>query len=115
MGTLWDLWQEYENSTQMQQIDQQIQQTDSLEERVYALEEALASTVMNCLVDNVNLWTDGCSGSFDPLCIGAHGGMKTNTGTMWNNQLGEVLLFDRQLNATESSDLTAYLKAKWGF
>ena len=41
--------------------------------------------------------------------------MKTNTGTMWNNQLGEVLLFDRQLNATESSDLTAYLKAKWGF
>ena len=77
--------------------------------------EALASTQMNCLVDNVNLWTDGCSGSFDPLCIGAHGGMKTNTGTMWNNEIGEVLLFDRQLNATESADLTAYLQTKWGF
>ena len=45
MGNLWDLWQEYENSTQMKQIDQQVQQTDSLEERVYALEEALGSTV----------------------------------------------------------------------
>ena len=45
MGNLWDLWQEYENSTQAQQINQQIEQTDSLEERVYALEEALGSTV----------------------------------------------------------------------
>ena len=46
MGTLWDLWQEYENSTQMQQIDQQIQQTDSLEERVYAIEENLMATTI---------------------------------------------------------------------
>ena len=44
MGTLWNLWQEYENSTQMLQIDDQIQQTDSLEERVYAIEEALMAT-----------------------------------------------------------------------
>ena len=77
--------------------------------------EALASTVMNCLVDNVNNFSGSCSGSFDPLCIGCHGGMKTTTNTMWNNEMGEVLLFDRQLNATESADLTAYLKAKWGF
>jgi hypothetical protein len=77
--------------------------------------EALASGTMNCLVDNVSNFSGSCSGSFDPLCIGAHGGMKTNSGTMWNDELGEVLLFDRQLNATESSDLTAYLKAKWGF
>tara|TARA_B100000427_G_scaffold286754_1_gene260932 strand:+ start:1096 stop:1308 length:213 start_codon:yes stop_codon:yes gene_type:complete len=44
MGKLWDLWQEYENSVQMEQINQQAQQTSSLEERVYALEETLAST-----------------------------------------------------------------------
>ncbi len=44
MGNLWDLWQEYENSVQMEQINQQAQQTSSLEERVYVLEEALVST-----------------------------------------------------------------------
>ena len=44
MGNLWDLWQEYENSTQMQQIDQQIQQTDSLDERVANLEDSLFAT-----------------------------------------------------------------------
>ena len=77
--------------------------------------EALASTAMYCLVDNVSNFSGSCSGSFDPLCIGCHGGMKTTDNTMWNNQMGEVLLFDRQLNATESADLTAYLKTKWGF
>ena len=44
MGNLWNLWQEYENSVQMEQINQQAQQTSSLEERVYVLEEALVST-----------------------------------------------------------------------
>ena len=38
MGTFWDLWQENE-------IDYQRQQTDSLEERVYALEETLTATI----------------------------------------------------------------------
>ncbi len=44
MGNLWDLWQEYENSIQTQQINHQNEQSDSLEERVYFLEETLAST-----------------------------------------------------------------------
>ena len=44
MGNLWDLWQEYENSIQTQQINHQNEQNDSLEERVYFLEESLAST-----------------------------------------------------------------------
>ena len=44
MGNLWDLWQEYENSIQTQQINHQNEQNDSLEERVYFLEETLAST-----------------------------------------------------------------------
>ena len=38
MGSLWNLWQEYE-------IDQQMQQSDSLEERVCAIEETLTATV----------------------------------------------------------------------
>ena len=77
--------------------------------------EALASTAMYCLVDNVSNFSGSCSGDFDPLCIGCHGGMLTTDNTMWNNQVGEVLLFDRQLDATESADLTAYFKTKWGF
>ena len=44
MGYLWDLWQEYENSIQTQQINHHNEQSDSLEERVYFLEETLAST-----------------------------------------------------------------------
>ena len=44
MGNLWDLWQEYENSIQTHQINHQNEQSDSLEERVYFLEETLAST-----------------------------------------------------------------------
>ncbi len=57
MGKLWDLWQEYENSVQMEQINQQAQQTSSLEERVYALEEALASTttLLKEIVRNVEI------------------------------------------------------------
>ena len=44
----------------MQQIDQQIQQTDSLEERVYALEEALASTVtlLKEIIRTIEIETD---------------------------------------------------------
>ena len=44
MGNLWDLWEEYENSIQTQQINHQNEQSDSLEESVYFLEETLAST-----------------------------------------------------------------------
>ena len=38
MGNLWNLWQEYA-------IDQQMQQADSLEERVSAVEETLTATI----------------------------------------------------------------------
>lgn len=57
MGNLWDLWQEYENSVQAEQINQQAQQTGSLEERVYALEEALASTttLLKEIIRNVEI------------------------------------------------------------
>ena len=57
MGNLWDLWQEYENSIQTQQINHQNEQNDSLEERVYALEEALASTttLLKEIVRNVEI------------------------------------------------------------
>ena len=50
MGTFWDLWQENE-------IDYQRQQTDSLEERVYALEETLASTttLLKEIIRNVEI------------------------------------------------------------
>ena len=38
MGNLWNLWQEYA-------IDQQMQQSDNIEERVFALEETLTATI----------------------------------------------------------------------
>ena len=38
MGNLWNLWQEYA-------IDQQMQHSDNMEERVSALEETLTATI----------------------------------------------------------------------
>ena len=38
MGNLWNLWQEYA-------IDQQMQQSDSLEQRVSNIEETLTATI----------------------------------------------------------------------
>tara|TARA_R100000687_G_C6380173_1_gene132238 strand:- start:273 stop:734 length:462 start_codon:yes stop_codon:yes gene_type:complete len=75
---------------------------------------ALASGVMNLMVGNVLAWSDSCSGSFDPLCIGCHGGMKTNSPLMWNNAIGEITIFDRELNVTELTDLNDYYANKWG-
>lgn len=35
-------------------------------------------------------------------------------GYPWHGRLGELILYNRQLNSTEVSQIEAYLKAKWG-
>ena len=74
---------------------------------------ALASTALNCRVGDTLAFSASCSGDFEPLCIGAHGGMKTDTPSMWNDDIGEIVLFDRELNSTELTDLNDYYVSKW--
>ena len=40
--------------------------------------------------------------------------MKTDTPSMWNDDIGEIVLFDRELNSTELTDLNDYYVSKWG-
>jgi hypothetical protein len=70
--------------------------------------------------NNTEVATGTATGSFDLFSIGNHGGMRGGTGggshngsTSWNNEICEIVIFNKALSASELTDMHNYLKEKW--
>ena len=70
--------------------------------------------------NNTQVATGGASDTFKPFAIGNHGGMRgapgggtVNTGTSWRNEICEIAIWEKQLDASELTEVFEYTEEKW--
>jgi len=70
------------------------------------------SSIRGNNVEQANVEIAAFSGTFDPLCIGAHGG-SVITAKMWREEIGEIVIYTQHLSSDDLTLLSDYLQDKW--
>ena len=53
----------------------------------------------------------GTSGTYSGICVGRY---NMQVGYYWQEEIGEIIIYDKLLNATEINEVENYLATKWG-
>jgi len=72
-----------------------------------------SSSIRGNDIEQANVEIVAFSGTWTPLCIGAHGGQPTVNTTMWRQEIGEIVIYNKHLSSDELTLLSDYLQDKW--